>query len=369
MHRDALAACDVSDDVFPAYRVTTTGAVDEHVSLAADGDGVVVSEDAADHTGETTGLRSQAFRLDVTGDRWSCTRRQQARPHLPGGVLSVADAGHQVFSFAEPVSGSYALQIFVFDFLQGNSVFARFFFDQLTSDFDGTFPLMYVEPVLDFIAGARGLNEAKPVTAGLVAGLREDFDDVSGVQLVAQRDHASVDLGAGTGMPNFRVDGVGKIDRSGVARKNHDFALGCEGVDLFGVEIDFQSGKEFVGITDITLPFDDLSQPGETLLILSRDRAIFVLPVGRDAFLSHLVHLFGADLDFEGRAIFRDDRGMKRLIEIRPRHGDKVFNAAGHGAPQVVNDAEDGVAILQRARDHAHRVEIVDLFDGDALAL
>ena len=34
-----------------------------------------------------------------------------------------------------------------------------------------------------------------------------------------------------------------------------------------------------------------------------------------------------------------------------------------------MNDAEHGVTILQRARDHAHGTEVVDLIDGNALAL
>src|SRR5579863_1891310 len=48
MHGDAFAARDVSHDALTANGITTAGAVDEHVSLATDRDGVVVSEDAAD---------------------------------------------------------------------------------------------------------------------------------------------------------------------------------------------------------------------------------------------------------------------------------------------------------------------------------
>src|SRR6476661_9261032 len=60
---------------------------------------------------------------------------------------------------------------------------------------------------------------------------------------------------------------------------------------------------------------------------------------------------------------------MQRLVEIRPRHGDKGFDPAGHRAPQVVDDAEYGVTVLQRTGDDAHGAEIVNLVDRDALAL
>ena len=88
----------------------------------------------------------------------------------------------------------------------------------------------------------------------------------------------------------------------------------------------------------------------------------------RDAFFAHLVHLFGADLDLEGVARFGDHRGMQRLIKIRPRHRDEVLDPARDRTPQVVNNAEHGVAVLHRIGDHPHGEEVVDLVDADALA-
>ena len=168
------------------------------------------------------------------------------------------------------------------------------------------------------------------------------------MQLVAQRHHASVHFGADAGVADFGVNGVGEVDRRGVARQHDNFALGREGVNLFRIKIDFQRRKKFVGIADIALPLDHLPQPGQPLLVLRRDRAVFVFPMGGDAFLRHLVHLFGANLNFKRRAIFGDHRSVQRLVEVRPRHGDEILDASGHRPPQVVNDAEHGVAILQR---------------------
>ena len=170
-------------------------------------------------------------------------------------------------------------------------------------------------------------------------------------------------------MADLGVNAVGKVDRRGVARQHDDFAFGREGVDLFGIEIDFQRGKKFVGIADVALPLDYLPQPGQALLVLRRDRAVLVFPVGGDAFLRHLVHFFGADLDFKRRAVFRDHRSVQRLVKVGPRHGDEILDASRNRPPQVVNDAEHGVAVLQRSRNDAHGAKVVDLVDRDALAL
>ncbi len=170
-------------------------------------------------------------------------------------------------------------------------------------------------------------------------------------------------------MADLGVNAVGEIDRRGVARQHHNFAFRREGVDLFGIKIDLQRGKKFVGIADVALPLDHLPQPSQPLLVLRRDGAVFIFPVGGDAFFRHLVHFFGADLDFKRRAVFRDHRSVQRLVKVGPRHGDEILDAPRHRPPQVVNDAEHGVTILQRSRNHAHGAKVVDLVDGNALAL
>src|SRR5208283_1719216 len=188
--------------------------------------------------------------------------------------------------------------------------------------------LVHVQPVLDFVASARGLDDGEPVAAGLVSRLGDDFDDVPGMEFVAEGNHAAVDLGAGATVSDLSVNGVGEVDGRGFARQDEDFSLGREGVDLFGVEIDFQCREEFVGIGDVALPFYDLAEPGEALLVFGGDGAVFVFPVGGDAFLAHLVHFFGANLDFESLAGLGDDGSVQRLIKVGPRHGDEILDPA-----------------------------------------
>src|SRR5258708_9785763 len=338
VHRDSFAASDVADDAFSADGITTAGAVDQHIALAFDHDGVVVAKDAANYVRNGAGLIGESLGLDVSGHGRRGAGGQEPCKNLPRGIFSVADAGHQVIDLAQSVASGNFQQVVVFDFFERDAIFARFFLDQLAADFDGPLALMNVEPVLDLVARAGRPDNAKPVAAGLVPGLSEDFNDVAGVQLVAQRYHASVDFGAHAGVADFGMNGVSEIDWSGIARQHDHFAFRGEGVDLFGIEIDFQRRDEFVGITDMALPCDDLPQPRQALFVLRRIRAVLVFPMGGDSLLGHLVHLFGADLDFKRRSVFRDHRGMQRLVEVGARHGDEILDASRDRPPDVVDD-------------------------------
>ena len=95
--------------------------------------------------------------------------------------------------------------------------------------------------------------------------------------------------------------------------------------------------------------------------------ALLVFPVGGDALLGDAVHLLGADLDLEGDAAGADHGGVQGLVQVRPRDGDEVLDAAGDGVPLVVDDAERGVAVAHRVGDDAHAEQVVDFVDGDLL--
>ena len=98
-------------------------------------------------------------------------------------------------------------------------------------------------------------------------------------------------------------------------------------------------------------------------------RAFLVAPVRGDAELGVLVHLVRADLDFDGLAFRPDHRGVQRAIVVRLRLRDVVVELPRHRRPQVVHDAERGVAVLHVVDEHAHRAHVVKRFEADALAL
>ena len=147
-----------------------------------------------------------------------------------------------------------------------------------------------------------------------------------------------------------------------------DLALGGEGVDLLGVQVDLERRHELVGVGHLALPFHELAHPGQALLVLGRDGVTgLVLPVRGDALFSDAMHLLGADLDFKLVAARRDERGVQRLVEVRPRHGDEVLDAPRHGPPLRVQQAEHRVALGDRVADDADSQQIVDLVDGNLL--
>ncbi len=220
--------------------------------------------------------------------------------HLARGKLAVAEGRVQVFHLAVAVFGGHPLQVRLGHLAELHAQPPRLLFQVLLADLDGLHALAGVDDVLDLVARARGLDERQPVFARLVAGLGHDLDDVAVAQRGTQRHDAAVHLGAHAGVADVGVDGVGEIDGRGVARQHDHFAARREGVDLFRVQVHFQGGHELAGILHVALPFHQVAQPGDALVVGGRTlAALLVLPVRRDAFFGDAVHLLGADLHLE----------------------------------------------------------------------
>ena len=66
-------------------------------------------------------------------------------------------------------------------------------------------------------------------------------------------------------MADIGVHGVGKIDRSGPARKRHDLALGREDIDFFGKQVALDVLQKFLGIARFGLNFQKTLQPAMRL--------------------------------------------------------------------------------------------------------
>jgi hypothetical protein len=115
---------------------------------------------------------------------------------------------------------------------------------------------MNIDPVADFAFGAGRFDEAEPITAGPVALLREDFDDVTTGNFMAQRNHLAVDFCADTLVADFSMDGVSEIHRGGAGGKLQHAALGRKSVDFIGSKIDFEGGEEFAGLLQFLRPLD-----------------------------------------------------------------------------------------------------------------
>ena len=118
MDGNSFAARDVADDAFATDGVTTARAVDQHIALAFDGDGVLLAaEDTAHHAGDGSGFVAEFVgSFDFSFDGGGDTGRKQPGEHLARRIFSVTDAGHEVVGLAQSIAGSDFQQRVVFDF-------------------------------------------------------------------------------------------------------------------------------------------------------------------------------------------------------------------------------------------------------------
>ncbi len=144
----------------------------------------------------------------------------------------------------------------------------------------------------------------------------QDLDDLSVLQLVVERDHAPVDLGADAAVPHLGVDAICEIDRCRVRGQIQHVSFRREHVDLVLEEVDLDGVEEGLRVPDLVLPFEQASEPRQLLVEAGVLAAFFVSPVGCHPELSDAVHLVSADLDLDGLAGVRDDGRVQRLIAV-----------------------------------------------------
>ncbi|ANF23638.1 hypothetical protein PS273GM_00010 [Stutzerimonas stutzeri] len=83
-------------------------------------------------------------------------------------------------------------------------------------------------------------------------------------------------------------------------------AVGCEDVDAIGFDVDAQLIGQTANITQLFMPFEHLTQPGDLFLVVVRgalDVGALVTPVRANAQLGFFVHGLGADLYLQHLAL------------------------------------------------------------------
>src|SRR3984893_887481 len=363
VHGDATAARDVADDFVAGDGVAALGAVNKQVVVALDDQRSFAEPQYALDGLDQGGLGIDSLRLVVLS-RFA----KHAREDLARGVFAEAHGGIEVLDFGEAMVGNKFHHVLFGNFLQAAAEVARFVFEELFPHFLGFFAFLLVDPVSDFALGVRGLDKAQPVAAGMVALLRENLHHVAAGDFMAQRDHLPVDLCAYALMPYFGVHQVGKVDGRSAAHELQHAALWREGVNLHRRQVHLESGEKLPRFLKFLGPFDELSHPGDALIVVFRPGlAALVFPVRGDTFLRDAVHFLRANLHLEGLSSVQH-RGMQRLVEIRPGHGDVVLETPGNGSPDVVDHAKRRVTAALRVGDHAHGEQVVDLVEPGFLA-
>jgi hypothetical protein len=166
---DALAAGDVADDLFAANGVATARAIDEQVVLALDLERVRAGEVQLAHRvghGRFAGCRAWLLGGGL-GSAWLVEPGASLLSTWRAECLPWPRAASRSAAVATP----YSLAMRPRSWSRSGErhlVLARLALQQLAADLDGAAALVFVEPVLDLVAGAGTLDEGEPVAAGLV---------------------------------------------------------------------------------------------------------------------------------------------------------------------------------------------------------
>src|SRR5690606_27931464 len=249
---------------------------------------------------------------------------------------------------------------------------AQFLLQQLAAGLQVAGAVDAVEPGAHLVAGAAGDHEPGaglgPVAARcrLLAG--EDLDAVAADRLVVERHDAAVDLGAAAAVADLGVHGVGEVEHGGATRQVDDFAARGDHVDAVLDQLGGEAGGQRLLVVAARL--QQLPHPGDLALESGVGAAAFlVAPVRGDAELGVLVHLVGADLHFQRAPARADHRGVQAAVVVALGLGDVVVELAGNRRPELVRHAERRVAGRDVVHQHAGGTDVVELAEGDALAL
>ena len=172
---------------------------------------------------------------------------------------------------------------------------------------------------------------------------------------------AVIDLRADHRVADGGMNGVGKIDGRGTCGQGDDLALGRKDEDLVVEHVDLERMDIVVGF-HVLLVFQQAPDPLK-FLFRAVTCVLLVFPVRRNAVFRRLVHFPCADLHLERDALRADDSRVQGLIHVGLRRGDIVLEPAGDGVEEVVDMAEDIIAVGNVVHDHAECVEVIQLVD------
>src|SRR5712675_1193399 len=227
MNRDSPPARDVADDVVTGNGITALGAIHQKIIVAFDDEGSLAK---AEHALDSF----DQCRFGVFDWRFGAFHgiAENASKHLASGILAKSHGSVEVFNLGKPGIGRHPQHLFFWNLLEAAPEMARFLFQQALSHLHGFFALLQIDPVANFAARVRRLNNAQPIAARPVPLLRENLDHIAANDFVAQGHHLPVNLGAHALMADLGVHQIGKINGSGTARELQHAALGSESVNL-----------------------------------------------------------------------------------------------------------------------------------------
>ena len=173
-------------------------------------------------------------------------------------------------------------------------------------------------------------------------------------------------------MSHIAVDVVSEIERRGACRQINHIPFRGKDVDAIVKDLTAHFVEHFARVSHLFLPRNQLTQPGDTILVTRATAAggpLFIFPVRRHAQLGVFVHLFGTDLNFHRFAARAEHHGMNRLIAIRLRVRDVVIELIRQMAEVSMYYPQRGVAVLETLRHDTHGAHVKQLVKGEMFLL
>ena len=237
------------------------------------------------------------------------------------------------------------------------------------------FTLLYVllavgffEPVAYLCLCLLRFYEAEPVAARGGLRRRYYFHDVVVFELVFKLDHGAVDFGVLRMVAHVCMNSIGKVDGRRACRKINYFTLRSEDEHEVREEVLAYVFDEFARSVGQVFVFKRFAQPRDLAVkIVLCCSSFLVHPVCRNAVFCGAMHLLRPYLHFERHSIITEERRMQGSVLICFRHGDIVLEAARHGRPNRVYDAERCIAVVYGMDYNAYCDKVVYLVNGDVL--
>ena len=223
------------------------------------------------------------------------------------------------------------------------------------------------------VAGGLRLDDFQPVAARPDLAVRgDDLDHIVRLEFVVKTNQVSVDAGALTVVPDIGMNAVCKVQRSGAGRQIKDFSARRQHEDIFPEKIFEDVVNELHAVLGGILRFEDLPQPARLAVEQAlRCAPLLIHPMGGNTVFCSAMHLLRADLHFKRDAGIAQERCVQRAVHIRFWRGNIVLKPAGERLPACVQNAERGIAVVDRIDNHADCDQIIDFIDAaiDALHL